>query len=168
MHKRGRMGATLTVIEPSVNHQQPSRAARPRSRSSREVEHPLFAEFYAAYPRKVDPKDAVKAFAKLNPDRDLLTVMLRAIDGQGLPRRCAGGDEQFVPHPATWINKRRWEIEVAGSASSTRSWHGAVLDRDPKPPWLIGTGFANVFEADNAGCGAGNAAKYRNGEKVEA
>lgn len=166
MHKRGRMGATLTVIEPSVNRQQPSRVAR--ARSNREVEHPLFAEFYAAYPRKVDRKDAAKAFAKLNPDRDLQAVLLRAIDAQGLPQRCAVGDEQFVPHPATWINKRRWEIQVAGSAGSTRTGHGAAIEHDANPPWLTGTGFADVFAAENAGCGPGNAVRFRNGEKAEA
>lgn len=56
------------------------------------------------------------------------------------------------------------ELRRAGTAGG----RGATLDRDTNPPWLTGTGFANVFEADNAGCGAGNAAKFRNGERLEA
>ena len=167
MHKTGRMDATLTVIEPSKNRQHPSRAARPRSRSSREGEHPLFAEFYDAYPRKVDRKDAAKAFAKLDPNRDLLAVMLRAIEAQGLAKRCADGDEQYVPHPATWLNKERWKARD-GSVANARSGGGAGLNRDENPPWLRGTGFDDVFTAENAGCGPGNAAKFRDGERAEA
>jgi hypothetical protein len=164
MHKRGRTGATLTVIEPSMNRQEPARAVRASLRPKVDIEHPLFAEFYAAYPRKVDPEEAAKAFAKVNPDRDLLTVMLRAIEAQGLAQRCAAGEGRFVAYPATWLNKKRWSLQGEGTEPSG----GTGIDRNPKPAWLDGTGFADVFEAENAGCGAGNAAKYRNGERVEA
>lgn len=39
---------------------------------------------------------------------------------------------------------------------------------DEHPDWLEGTGFANVFEAQNAGCGPGNRHRFRNGAKVSA
>lgn len=41
-----------------------------------------------------------------------------------------------------------------------------LLDRDPWQPWLEGTGFATIFEAETAGCGPGNADKFRDGRKV--
>jgi hypothetical protein len=43
---------------------------------------------------------------------------------------------------------------------------GGALDRDARPAWLEGTGFADLFEAENAGCGPGNAHKFRNGQVV--
>lgn len=56
------------------------------------------------------------------------------------------------------------ELRRAGAAGG----RGATLDRDTNPPWLAGTGFADVFAAESAGCGAGNAARFRNGQRVEA
>jgi hypothetical protein len=164
MHKRGRMGATQTVREPSENrHSSASATEKATSKASRpklETEHPLFGEFYAAYPRKVDRQDAVKAFATLNPDRTLLDTMLAAIKAQGLARRCADGEGRFVPHPATWINRRRWEDQIGAGVLDL----GAAAD--PRPSWLDGTGFPDVFAAENAGCGPGNAARFRNCELV--
>jgi hypothetical protein len=46
--------------------------------------------------------------------------------------------------------------------------HAAPRERDLSPPWLAGTGFTDLFAAENAGCGPGNAAKFRNGAKVDA
>ena len=43
---------------------------------------PLFDRFWGAYPRKVSKADARKAFAKLNPDTELVEDMLRALDWQ--------------------------------------------------------------------------------------
>lgn len=41
-----------------------------------------------------------------------------------------------------------------------------LLDRDPWAPWLTGTGFGSIFEAESAGCGPGNAHKFRDGRRV--
>ncbi len=58
--------------------------------------------------------------------------------------------------------------KVRSGTNTAGHGDGGRLGRDTKPSWLTGTGFADVFEADNAGCGAGNAAKFRNGQKVPA
>ena len=76
---------------------------------------PLFDRFWGAYPRKVSKADARKAFAKLNPDAELVEAMLRALDWQKrLPEWTKDGG-QFIPYPATWLNARRWEDEQEGS-----------------------------------------------------
>lgn len=76
---------------------------------------PLFDRFWGAYPRKVSKADARKAFAKLNPDTELVEAMLRALDWQKrLPEWTKDGG-QFIPYPATWLNARRWEDEPEGS-----------------------------------------------------
>lgn len=76
---------------------------------------PLFDRFWGAYPRKVSKADARKAFAKLNPDTELVEDMLRALDWQKrLPEWTKDGG-QFIPYPATWLNARRWEDEPEGS-----------------------------------------------------
>ena len=70
-----------------------------------------FESFWSSYPRHTAKQNALKAFAKLNPDDDLLSVMLQAIERQKKSSQWQGG-EQFIPHPATWINGKRWEDDI--------------------------------------------------------
>jgi uncharacterized protein YdaU (DUF1376 family) len=51
-------------------------------------------------------------------------------------------------------------------ASAARVNGNGPLEGDQRPPWLHGTGFDNVFDAENAGCRKGNAGQYREGRKV--
>ena len=86
---------------------------------------PLFDRFWGAYPRKVSKADARKAFAKLNPDGELVEAMLRALDWQKrLPEWTKDGG-QFIPYPATWLNARRWEDEPEGSPTPPTKQEGS-------------------------------------------
>jgi uncharacterized protein YdaU (DUF1376 family) len=67
-----------------------------------------FDTFWKQYPRKIAKDNAKKAWLKIKPDDDLLNRMLVAINQQGLINK----EIQFVPHPATWLNGKRWEDEV--------------------------------------------------------
>lgn len=69
--------------------------------------HPLFARFWAAYPKRVAKRDALKAWARLGVTTGLLDEMLAAIERQRRTQWANG----FVPNPATWLNGRRWEDE---------------------------------------------------------
>lgn len=74
-----------------------------------------FYTFYAAYPVKKARAAAIKAWAKLTPaERPLCKP---AIEAQLKAKHFLGGDgKNYVPHPATWLNERRWEDEVGGSS----------------------------------------------------
>lgn len=86
---------------------------------------PLFDRFWGAYPRKVSKADARKAFAKLNPDGELVEAMLRALDWQKrLPEWTKDGG-QFIPYPATWLNACRWEDEPEGSPTPPPKQEGS-------------------------------------------
>lgn len=69
-----------------------------------------FSEFWDVYPRHVDKQDAVKAWGKLKLTDDLFTAIM-----DGLEKWARYWEERnepdYVPHPATWINKKRWESE---------------------------------------------------------
>lgn len=75
-----------------------------------------FDAFWNTYPRKVGKAAAEKSFKKLNADDGLLKVILLAIDNQKQSKQWS--DKQFIPHPATWINQRRWEDEIDNAESS--------------------------------------------------
>jgi hypothetical protein len=77
-----------------------------------------FDVFLTAYPRKENKAAAQKAWAKLAPDAGLQRVILAAIAahkaGPDWPRD--GG--RFIPHPATWLNGKRWLDEVRSASVS--------------------------------------------------
>ena len=71
-----------------------------------------FDRFWNEYPRHVSKQNAFKAFEKLNPDEQLLESMLNAIVIQKRSEQWTKDNGQFIPHPATWINQKRWEDEA--------------------------------------------------------
>lgn len=76
----------------------------------------LFDTFWKAYPRKVGKDEARKAWAKRKPDTTLSAKILAAVAAQkGWP---AWADPQYIPHPATWLNRAGWEDEPAVASQS--------------------------------------------------
>lgn len=67
-----------------------------------------FDTFWKHYPRKVSKPNALKAWIKIKPDDELTKTIISAISKQNLSAK----EEQFIPHPASWLNGRRWEDEV--------------------------------------------------------
>lgn len=76
----------------------------------------LFDRFWAAYPRKVGKPKAQTAFARLRITKREIDRMLAAIECQS---KVYGWDRRenwkYIPHPATWLNQRRWEDEIVGA-----------------------------------------------------
>jgi hypothetical protein len=101
--------------------------AQPRRRSPAED----FAEFWAAYPRKVGKGDAQRAWAKATKRTDpakILDVIHR------YPWR---DDPQFIPYPATWLNRGCWEDDLVTVAATNGSRRGSGTRSsmaDPLPP----------------------------------
>jgi len=66
-----------------------------------------FENFWNTYPRKVGKQAAIKAFAKaitIASVDEILAGAIRYGNDRNLPF-----DENFIPHPATWLNAGRWE-----------------------------------------------------------
>ena len=74
--------------------------------------HPLFDTFWQAYPKRIAKAKAEEAFSKLNPDEELMKVMLAALKAWSKTDQWTKESGQFVPNPTTWINQRRWEDEL--------------------------------------------------------
>ena len=69
-----------------------------------------FERFYAAYPRKRSAGAAAKVFAKLDPDDSTVDLMLATITR--LQQSGEWRTQQYVPHPATWLNGAGWLDQV--------------------------------------------------------
>tara|TARA_Y100001963_G_scaffold64873_1_gene90333 strand:+ start:382 stop:759 length:378 start_codon:yes stop_codon:yes gene_type:complete len=69
-----------------------------------------FDEFYKLYPRKVGRFMANKSFKKLSRRDKMLAYdgLLNYIRFWEHNKT----EKQFIPHPSTWINQRRWEDEI--------------------------------------------------------
>lgn len=89
-------------VEPSV---EPSETS---SSSAEPTTVSYFDAFWAIYPRKVGKAAARKAFAKalgLVPPDEIQYGVQRLADDPNLP------PTEFIPHPATWLNRGGWDDE---------------------------------------------------------
>lgn len=77
-----------------------------------------FESFWKAYPRKVAKADAAKVWKKLKPDEALITTIMESLGKYCLSHEWVKDGGQFVPHPATWLNGRRWEDEVRPASNA--------------------------------------------------
>jgi len=75
-------------------------------------EEPFFWLFWQSYPRKIDKDRARRAWKKLKPDRALAKTILEALRRWKLCDQWQ--EERFIPHPATWLNGKRWEATPPG------------------------------------------------------
>lgn len=106
-------GATRAVCTTSHATCTPSHALS--ELKGREInDHPAplhddFERFWNQYPRKVGKAKAQTSWGRLNTaDRaDALAALPSHV------RSWKDKDEQYIPHPTTWLNGRRWEDEVA-------------------------------------------------------
>jgi hypothetical protein len=129
-------GVKPTAPKPSVNHQKPS------TRSDDDV----FAAFWEQYPKKVAKTQAMKAWQKLKPSKRLLSDLMAGLERAKSSANWQKDGGQFIPHPATWINGRRWEDESTASASSAapslpqpgavRQRHGIAERFDEVAGWV--------------------------------
>lgn len=83
---------------------------RPRRHPGASVEE--FARFWEAYPRRTAKGAAESAWGKLQDEdrRKILEILPRFAEAWAArPKE----DLRYCPHPATWLNQRRWEDDPA-------------------------------------------------------
>lgn len=98
--------------ENKIHNQNKKQIPKTKNKNQNQEQDTRFAQFWDAYPRHVAKQDARKKFGTLNPDDELLEVMLKAIEAQKRSEQWTKDNGQFIPHPSTWINQRRWEDET--------------------------------------------------------
>lgn len=71
--------------------------------------YPQFEDFWALYPKKTGKGAAEKSWSKINPTER--PQILEALDKQ-IKARAFSDDKNYIPHPATWLNQKRWLDEI--------------------------------------------------------
>ena len=82
-----------------------------------------FARFWIAYPRKVGKRNALRAFQRLSAEEALAAitdVSARATEDPDWTKDAG----EFIPHPATYLNGRRWEDEWGTKAAPVEEYPG--------------------------------------------
>lgn len=88
---------------------------------------PGFDDFWNAYPRKVAKQNAAKAWGKTGAaDSKALADTIIADVQRRVNGEWKGKEVQYIPHPTTYLNQRRWEDET--TATDT-------VDAEPTPTW---------------------------------
>jgi hypothetical protein len=63
------------------------------------------------YPRRKAKDRARESWNKLKPDESLRQVIFAAIEKQKNWPEWQRDNGAYIPHPATWLNQKRWEDE---------------------------------------------------------
>jgi hypothetical protein len=93
-------------IRPSNTPETPIvKKRKVKDKKEEQKQEAYFVNFYSVYPRKVGKAQAIKAWNKIKPDEKLFDVIMVALN----IHIKHWDDPRYIPHPATWINQRRWE-----------------------------------------------------------
>jgi len=82
----------------------------------------LFLRFWSVYPRKVSKGSAWRAWKKIKSPSEIINQIESAIKEQSASIDWQKDNGQFIPHPATWLNGRRWEDEVTSEIEIEREY----------------------------------------------
>ncbi len=98
----------------------PSKPKTTRAQAPAGLDADRFARFWAAYPKHKAKATAERAWAKIAPDDALLDMILSAIEWQRKTPDWLKDKGEYIPHPSTYLNNRRWEDERPGNHNGTR------------------------------------------------
>lgn len=99
------------IVSSSASRSDSSRASTEGEGERKEKKKgipPVFDVFWSTYPRKVAKDAARKAFTKIAVP---IEAILAAIESAKATEDWLKDGGRFIPHPATWLNGKRWEDE---------------------------------------------------------
>lgn len=96
-----------SLVEPSNLEDKPVKETKRVRKKYEDTED--FKRFWDAYPKQKGKTEAREAFAKVDVPID---VLLSALETQKRSRDWIKEGGQYIPYPAKWLNKRRWEDSV--------------------------------------------------------
>jgi len=113
LREAGRKGAEKRWID-----SPPSKPPNGNKKKVNEEKEKLFDTFWSLYPRKGSPKKKAKEkFMKLS-EKDIEAII------SAMPKfaqSVKGTDNNFIPHPTTWLNQERWKDEIVTGTNKNSS-----------------------------------------------
>ena len=109
-------GSVLVPLIAAPPVEKPKR----RSRKKTEDADPWFTAFWDVYPRQTGYGAASDAFAKAIANGADPTVIIQSAAAYAARCQAIRKETQFTPHPATWLNQKRWN-DAEEAAPQVRS-----------------------------------------------
>ena len=110
-HSRSTHGALTDEIEVEVEVEREIENKRARAREG-EGSGSDFDVFWQAYPKKVGKQDARKAWGRANGTRPPTEAIVERLTQLKKSKQWNKDGGQYVPNPATWINRGGWDDEL--------------------------------------------------------
>lgn len=122
-------GNSISCFNESITpHSPPKRGRRDTEpKKVAEWKPEIFERFWRLYPRGEKRPRAIAAWDRLKPSDELIVEMSNALKRQISSEEWQRGIG--IPHPATWINQRRWEDEVKSKPSMSKMDTGGGLEQ---------------------------------------
>ena len=121
--------ADLLAGEPPAAPKPPAAVRKPKPDTAAG-----FEEWYRRYPRKRAPDDARKAYAKAIQAGATPEILLQAIAAEKW-----ADDPQFIPYPASWLNRGDWKNLKPAPQPAGEPWKpprtGTTATQFTGPPW---------------------------------
>lgn len=95
----------------------------PEHLSEKQARDVAFEVFWSDYPRKEKKSKAREAFDKVTAD---VSELLKALEWQKQSSEWTKDGGQFIPHPTTWLNQKRWEDEQMTPLEAKRGIPGTI------------------------------------------
>lgn len=102
-----------------MNHPSSSskKSSSSRKRNDPPPEHPLFAEFWSAYPRREGKGKAREAFTKAVDNGASPTILVSAAGRFAAHHLRLKTETKYIAMPTTWLNQERWEDDYGNDPS---------------------------------------------------
>jgi hypothetical protein len=100
--------------KPLTNNQQTTNNKQ-EYKNKRNIYTSSFLQFYDAYPKHIGKEPAWKAWQKLNGECPPVETLIEKINQFKETPDWQKDNGQFIPHPATWLNQKRWNDEITTS-----------------------------------------------------
>jgi hypothetical protein len=72
-----------------------------------------FEKFWEHYPKRKSRGQAEKTWIKINPDEQLLSIMIKTIErAKSHDEQWRKDEGQFIPNPSTWLNAKGWMDQI--------------------------------------------------------
>lgn len=81
-----------------------------------------FDRFWTAYPKKVGKLSAHKAWSRLNGTRPPTDTIVSKIEDLKKSDQWTKDGGQYIPNPATWLNRGGWDDEIKTRRSGVEEW----------------------------------------------
>jgi putative uncharacterized protein 15 len=116
--------AYTSVTEPPVEEKEgdmlPINTAPPKKPARKDTDKPAdgFDEWWKQYPKKVSKLDAKKAYRAVIKQGATPQDLLDGLQRHNANWKANNTEPQYIPHPASWLRKGRWEDELSTPASN--------------------------------------------------